>query len=463
MAAIISFDGIKEYISEFSHYYDEAVKIMPNKNKTDYKLPNNYLVDKITITPNDSDNLSIDEQGRIYIEAINNFFDYLKNKYNEHKNTDNYEIIVNAAVEKMNQYYGDDTVITKLITQRMRLLPFKPNITDPVELEKKIVSIVDNVNIKSKELSNDELEKIKQNLKDISADIVNRVTEEVKTNGVFTVTQLDNILKELKTGTDSVIAITNKSNEAQKEIKTEIENAILHIEEVIKNNTGILTKLKFDKNFKKEQIEEYYWKNQPECNQKFRTLQTTQFKGKECAKGNEIDAIVKKLCNSQLGGYFGVGGTTPNDLAVMLMSGGANLINPQPIKHKNYTNTLIDTLNKLINQIQEKGMIINSDDKNRLNTTMETFATLETEIINNIQTLYKIYENSKLLGKDAYKTKTDGTDRKPKELELDELNQFSAPNSDSMKKLTEELAKYKKTEGKLLLVMQKLSDCLLKA
>lgn len=193
-----------------------------------------------------------------------------------------------------------------------------------------------------------------------------------------------------------------------------------------------------------------------ECNKKFKTLQTTTFKSKDCSSGNEIDAIVKKLCNSQVGGYFGVGGTTPKDLAGMLMTGGANFVNQVSMDKKNYTNTLVDTLNKLINQVQAKGMVINSADANRLNNLMIEFSNKEKEVIKDIQTLYKLYENSKYLEKDVLKNDPAGK-TSTKDFELKELNSI---DETALKDLTEKLSKYKKTEGKLLLTYDKLLSCL---
>ena len=200
-----------------------------------------------------------------------------------------------------------------------------------------------------------------------------------------------------------------------------------------------------------------YWEMQPaSCDKTFRKLQKTTFRSKDCSSGNEIDTIVKNLCESQKGGYFGVGGTTPNDLAGMLMTGGANFIDSVKIDNKNYTNTLIDTLNKLINQVQEKGMIINDTDKTRLNTLMNTFAKTETEVIKDIQTLYKLYENSKYLEKDVLTKNPDGATRTI-DYDVFNLNPLDKVN---MKELTDKLSEYKKTEGKLLLTYDKLLSCL---
>ena len=193
------------------------------------------------------------------------------------------------------------------------------------------------------------------------------------------------------------------------------------------------------------------------CEGKFNTLSTAKFKNKTCSKGNEIDVIVKKLSNSQIGGYFGVGGTTSTDLAGMLMSGGADI--PQvPIDKKNYTNTLIDTLNKLIKQVEEKGMKINDGDKNNLHTKMTKFAKTESEVIDNIRNLYILFENSKYLESKALTKDPNGSKKVTPDVFSNPINLNA--DKDEMKKLTDRLAEYKKTESKLLLTIQKLTECL---
>jgi hypothetical protein len=184
-------------------------------------------------------------------------------------------------------------------------------------------------------------------------------------------------------------------------------------------------------------------------------LQITKFKDKNCS-GTKIDQIIQEMCKTQKGDYFGVGGTTPADMAKMLITGGADFVNPITMDTKNYTNTLIDTLNKLIKLVQEKGMVIDSTDATRLNTLMTQFSDIEKEVITDIQKLYKLYENSKHLSKDTLKTDTDGKTPIP-DFELKPLGGITDAE---LNVLTTKLAEYKKMEGKLLLTCDKLLFCL---
>jgi hypothetical protein len=197
------------------------------------------------------------------------------------------------------------------------------------------------------------------------------------------------------------------------------------------------------------------------CKDKY-GLYTAVFTPKNCANADMLK-IITQTCRDARGHYFGVGGTTANDLAKMLMTGGNFVPLTQiPMESRNYTNTLIDTLNRLIKQVEAKGMVIDTNDHGILTKLMNDFSNNEKEAIKVIQTLYKLHENSKHLSNGVLDKDIDGKSVISTFNFDDPVNKLplSAINDKQLKDLTDKLAEYKRTEGKLLLTCNKLMACI---
>lgn len=192
-----------------------------------------------------------------------------------------------------------------------------------------------------------------------------------------------------------------------------------------------------------------------QCNNTLPGIQKAHFNKQGCNSGDNLLNILRSVNSNKNCVYFGVGGTTTNDLAQMLLRGGSSVLKPIQMESANYTNTLIDTLNKLIKNLEKKGFSINVTDKSNLDNAIKTFSDEEIKITDFIKKYYEVYERSKHV--DNILIDADGNPRKDslgnnmKEYAID------TTKIDDLKKMLET---YKKTEKKLCFTIQKLTDCL---